>query len=515
MASETAIDLSSLPALPGCYLFKDGKDIILYVGKAKHLKKRVSNYFQKKDHDPKTQALVGRIKLIDFIVTKTEDEALILENNLIKKHQPKYNINLKDAKRYAYIKLTAESVPRLILARQKTSKGKFFGPFVSGQIRDEILKTLNNSFQLRTCKTLPKRPCLRYHLGLCTAPCVNKVSKAQYQQQLNKAAMVLRGKTKELSKQLSTEMQSAAATQNYETALLLRNQIAAIDWLQERQNMERDKRFDEDIINYIIDDDQVYLFLFNIKQGILHNKQEFVFPETENFLEQFLMQFYETNKIPKEVILPIKVSDVLQSFFSKTTFTKPERGSKKQLLDLVKTNITAQFFASNEKLAGLQKALNLSQQPAVMECFDISHLSGTSTVASMVQFRNGKPFKDNYRRFKIKLDRNDDFAAMAEVVTRRYKRLKEERQPFPDLIIIDGGAGQLSASLEALKHLDIKIPIIGLAKKHEEIYIPGAEKPLRLSKSNKGLQLLQNIRDEAHRFAITYNRLLRKKSLFK
>ncbi len=508
-------ELFNVPKLPGCYLFKDSKGIILYIGKAKNLSKRVHNYFQKKDYDQKTKALVARIKQMDFIVTKTEAEALILENNLIKKHQPKYNINLKDAKRYAYIKVTDETIPRLLLARQKIGKGHFYGPFVSGSIRDEILKTLNNSFQLCTCKILPKRPCLRFHLGLCTAPCVQKVSAVAYQEQVHKAEMVLKGKTKELSKLLAKEMKQASNALQYETALLLRNQISAISWLQEHQTMERNKTFDEDIINYLVDDDKVYLFLFNIKKGILHNKQEFVFSLSENFLEQFLMQYYETNPLPKEIILPMKPSAVLSSFFRKTKFIMPQRGEKKQLLDLVKTNISAQFFVTTEKLSALQKALTLQEKPSVMECFDISHLGGTNVVASMVQFRNGKPFKDNYRRFKIKREKNDDFANMAEVVTRRYKRLQEEHLPFPDVIIVDGGAGQLSASLEALKHLGIRIPIVGLAKKHEEIYIPGKDTPLRLPKTNKGLQLLQNIRDEAHRFAITYNRLLRKKSLFK
>jgi len=516
MASLSVSDLSQLPSLPGCYLFRDSKNIILYVGKAKHLKKRVSNYFQKKDHDPKTSALVGRIKTIDFFITSTEDEALILENNLIKQHQPKYNINLKDAKRYAYIQVTDEAIPRLLLARQKLGKGHFYGPFVSGTIRDEILKTLNNSFQLRTCKTLPKRPCLRYHLGLCTAPCIEKVSASEYQGQVAKAEMVLKGRTKELTKMLEQEMKAAAKRERFETALLLRNQISAITWLQEKQNMERSKRFNEDIINYHIQGDQVYLMLFNIYKGTLSNKQEFIFPTSEGFLEQFLMQFYDDAPLPKEIIIPHVVSEVLVSFFKKkhAHVLVAKRGEKKQLLDLVKLNITNQFFAANEKLLALQKALDLHELPVVMECFDISHLSGTSTVASMVQFRQGKPFKDNYRRYKIKLDRNDDFAAMAEVVTRRYKRLKDERLPFPDIIIIDGGMGQLSAAKEALKHVGVQIPLISLAKKEEEIYVVGRDTPLRLPHSNKGLQLLQNIRDEAHRFAISYNRLLRKKSLF-
>ena len=513
------IDVETLPNNPGCYLFKDDEDKILYIGKAKNIKKRVKSYFQKDILDPKTKNLVKNIDSVDIIVTDNEFEALILENNLVKKHQPKFNIDLKDAKSYAYIHLTEEDFPRILLARRKIGYGRFYGPFVSAQERDYILHFLRKTFALRTCKKMPKKTCLRYHIKLCDAPCIDRIPKEEYSRKIENIKLILSGKTNKLLKKLDSEMNNASEMLDFEKAIMIRSQITAITHLTERQNMQREKKYDEDIFNYRIKDDKVYLILFNIHKGTLVNKNEFVFDFHDEFLEEFIVRYYSESPIPKEVIIPKVVSDATSTFLSKekkskVTITVPKRGEKKQLLSLVLKNIEIAFFSDTKKVDELKKKLLLQETPRVIECFDISHISGTSTVGSMVQFRNGKPDKSNYRRFRIRtVEGIDDYAAIAEVVKRRYTRLKNMDEELPNLVIIDGGKGQLSSALEELERLELKIPIISIAKQFEEIYMPGASQPLCLAKKEKALQFIQEMRDEAHRFAIKYNRLLRKKEL--
>ncbi|VVB78930.1 UvrABC system protein C [uncultured archaeon] len=517
------IDLSTIPSNPGCYLYKDNKGNIIYIGKAKDLKKRVSQYFNSQEKDPKTQAMISHIDSVDFIVTKNEVEALILENNLIKKNHPKYNIDLRDSKRYAYIRITSEPFPRLLIARKRDAgdDSEYFGPFTSGEKRDYIMQTLIRTFKIRTCKKLPKRPCLRFHLKLCDAPCIKNISKEKYDEKIKFAKSILNGKTKEIEEQIKEEMKIESKKQNFEKAIELRNQIESLEYLKERQNMQRSKEYNEDIINYLVKDNKVYLLLFKIYKGTLENKEEFEFDYEEDFIEDFLTQYYSENSIPKEIILPHKVEDTIKIFLEKKANKKinivvPEKGEKKELLDLVLKNIEIIFFENINKLIALKDKLNLETIPEVIECFDISHLSGTSQVGSMVQFRKGKPDKSNYRKFKIRtVDQIDDFASIKEIVYRRYYRIKKENSIPPDLIIIDGGKGQLSSAMQALQELNIKIPIISIAKEFEEIYLPGDSSPLRLERKDPALQIVQQIRDEAHRFAINYNRLLRKKDLLK
>jgi len=374
---------------------------------------------------------------------------------------------------------------------------------------------------LRTCKKLPKKVCLRHHINLCDAPCIGNISKRQYKKKIDKVKMVLSGKSKQLVKNMEKEMRQCSEIQQFEKAISLRNQISAVKHLNERQNMQREKKYNEDIINYTIKDDEVYLMLFNIYKGTLHNKNDFVFSYTNDFLEEFIVQYYSENSIPREIVIPEKISKSLEDFLTdkkgnKVKIVKPQKGEKKQLLDLEEKNIEITFFADTRKVETLKNKLGLQESPMVVECFDISHLSGTSTVGSMVQFVNGKPDKNNYRRFKIRsVEGIDDFAAIAEIVRRRYARLKNEETDFPNLIIIDGGQGQLNFALRELEKLDVKIPIVSIAKQFEEIYIPGKIQPLSLSKKDKALQYIQEIRDEAHRFAIKYNRLLRKKEMVK
>ena len=509
----------NLPNEPGCYLFKDKNENVIYVGKAKNLKKRVKQYSQKNDFDIKTRSMLDYVKSLDFVATDNEVEALILENTLIKKHQPKYNIRLKDAKAHSYILLTEEEYPRVLIARRKNGKGKYFGPFVSASERDYVLQFLKKTFLIRSCKKLPKKPCLRYHINLCDAPCIGLISKNDYSKKIDNVKLILKGHTDKLLKKLQIDMKFSSQNNNFESALELRNQINAIEHLNERQNMQREKKFNEDIINYEIKDDQVYLMLFNIYKGTLNNKAEFVFTYSNDFLEEFIVQYYSECPVPKELIVPKKLTESIGTFLedkkgSKIKIIKPEKGEKRQLLNLVLKNIEITFFVDIDKVETLKTKLNLQENPNVIECFDISHLSGTSTAGSMVQFRNGRPDKSNYRRFKIRSIKGiDDTAAIAEVVRRRYFRLKSEDAELPDLIIIDGGRGQLNFALQELEKLDLKIPIISIAKQFEEIYVPGRMHPLRVSKKDKAIQFIQEIRDEAHRFAIKYNRLLRKKEL--
>jgi excinuclease ABC subunit C len=513
------IDLEAIPHLPGCYLFKDEEGIILYIGKAKDLKKRVSSYFQKREHDSKTQSLMQAARDLAFIVTNTEVEALLLENTLIKKHWPRYNIALKDSKRYACIHLTAEKFPRIRLARKKVGEGVFFGPFVSAKERNYIFEVVRKTFQLRTCKQMPKRACLRYHIGACSGPCIDAISANEYAEKIKKASSVLQGNITELIESMENEMKELAGRQQFEQAMALRDEISALEYLQEKQNMERQKEHNEDILNYIVRDNTVYLMLFKVYKGTLEDKQDYVFAFGENFLEEFLVQYYSENEPPEELILPEPLEESLVDFLShvkgfSVRVTVPEEGEKKELLDLALKNVEIGFFGDRKKLEALQSKLSLSKLPNVIECFDISHLSGTATVGSMVQFRGGRPDKHNYRRFKIEsVEGIDDFASIAEIVRRRYSRLLEDKHEMPDLIIIDGGKGQLSSAFQELRKLKLRIPIISIAKREEEIYVPGLKAPLPIKKSDKASLFVQEIRDEAHRFAINYNRLLRQKSL--
>jgi excinuclease ABC subunit C len=494
------IDPASLPHAPGCYLFSDEAGTIIYVGKAKDLRKRVTSYFQKTDHDTKTEKLVERIASLDVVVTSTETEAFLLENTLIKKHQPKYNIDLKDAKRFAYIEISNDPFPRIGIARQRTRGAAYYGPFVSAAERDAVLRVIKRTFSLRSCRKLPKRACLRFHLQSCSAPCIGAISPEEYRVQVDRAVVLLKGKGGELVKQLREEMSACSAAQEYEKALSLRNQISAIGRLSERQSVERPKESDQDVIAYTVADGIVSLMFFAVRKGSLTQKQEYSFEAVEDFFEEFLVQYYADHPLPTELILPHDVDTALGDYLTErrgrcVQITVPKIGEKKKLLDLVHTNIELSFRRGALKIGDLQTALDLPDTPHVIECFDISHLSGTSMVGSMVQFRDGAPDKKNYRRFRIRtVEGIDDFASIAEVVKRRYQRLSMEDAEMPDLVVIDGGKGQLSAALDVLNSLNVAIPVIALA-----------------DPKGMALRYLQEIRNEAHRFAVAYHRLLRGK----
>ena len=513
------IDHRTLPETSGCYLFADADGTVIYIGKAKNLKKRVASYFQKKDLDTKTRSLVAHIATVDTMVTNTETEAFLLENTLIKKHQPRYNIDLKDAKRYAGIELTGGDFPRLVVARQPSGGGTFFGPFVSAAERDEIFNVIKRVFHLRTCKKLPKRPCLRRHMQSCSAPCTGAISQKEYGGLVKKAAMLLKGNTGDLINLLRQDMAERSAAQDYERALAIRDEIAAITHLAERQHVERRREYDQDVIVFEMSGGKVYLLVFSVEHGALASKQEFTFDAGDDFFEEFLVQYYSEHEPPEELVIEHTASPALTEFLSlrkgrHVQVTAPQRGEKKNLLDLARRNLEAAFFRDARKAGELGSALSLEHTPSVIECFDISHLAGTAMVGSMVRFRNGKPEKDSYRRFRIRsIDGIDDPASIGEVVSRRYRRLREEDAPLPDLVIIDGGKGQLAAARGALHSLGVSIPVIAIAKREEEVYVPDAVLPLRLDRKGIALRYIQEIRDEAHRFAIAYNRLIRKKTM--
>ena len=292
------IDLETLPHLPGCYLFKDSQGTILYVGKAKDLKTRVSSYFQKRGHDPKTESLIQTVKDLDFIVTNTEVEALLLENTLIKKHWPRYNIALKDSKRYACIHLTDEPFPRIRISRKKSGPGTYYGPFVSAKERDYVFYAVRKTFELRTCKKLPKKACLRYHMGACSGPCIGRIAEVDYREKVMRAQWVLKGNIGQLMESMRGEMKEASSKQQFEKALELRDEISALEYLQEKQSVERQRKYDQDILNYLIEEGNVYLMLFKVYKGTLEGKEDFVFAFNENFLEEFIVQYYFGDPAP-------------------------------------------------------------------------------------------------------------------------------------------------------------------------------------------------------------------------
>ncbi len=513
----TYLDISSVPHTPGCYLYKDTEGTIIYVGKAKDLKRRVSSYFQKKGHDPKTRRLVSVLDSYEYIVTRTDEEAYLLENTLIKKYHPKFNIDLRDAKTYAYIELTAEPFPRICIARSKKEFGRFFGPFVSGKERDYVLAIVKKTFRLRSCQTMPKRPCLRYHIGYCTAPCVGKVTEEEYAKQCRYAADVLKGNTRALVAELKTEMDRYSASLAFEDALRVRDMIAAVESLSNRQYVARSSEHNEDVVAYRVVDGTVYLMVFHVHKGTLSGREEFIFEYSDGFFDEFLPRYYAEAIIPNEIIMEREADETLAAYLGgiashKVLITNPMAGAKRKLLDLAGQNIETVHFGNEIKVHELQRALHLASPPQVIECFDISHLSGIDTVASMVQFRHGVADRKNYRRFRIKtVEGIDDFASMHEVVTRRYRRLIDEEKEFPDLILIDGGKGQLSYAKRALDELGVDVPVIALSKRNEEVHVSGVPFLLPFDRKTRANLYLQEIRDEAHRFAITYNRLLRSK----
>ncbi|WP_400242701.1 excinuclease ABC subunit UvrC [Niallia sp. JL1B1071] len=527
--------LMILPDQPGCYLMKDRQGTIIYVGKAKVLKNRVRSYFTG-SHDGKTLRLVNEIEDFEYIITSSNIEALILEINLIKKHDPKYNIMLKDDKSYPFIKLTAERHPRLITTRNvKKDKGKYFGPYPNVQAANETKKLLDRIYPLRKCNVLPDRVCLYYHLGQCLAPCVNEVNEQEYKKMTDDITKFLNGGYKEIKKDLSEKMMAASGELDFERAKEYRDQIAHIEATMEKQKMMMTDLVDRDIFGYSYDKGWMCVQVFFVRQGKLIERDVSMFPiyqEPEEEMLTYLGQFYDkaNHFKPKEIYLPDDIQGDIVEQLLKVKVLKPQRGQKKELVLLANKNAKN---ALKEKFALIErdeertiKAVeNLGKQmgiytPLRIEAFDNSNIQGTDPVSAMIVFIDGIPAKREYRKYKIKTVKGpDDYESMREVVRRRYQRVLKEGLPLPDLLLIDGGKGHLEAVREVLlDELSLDIPVAGLVKddKHRtsQLLFGNPLEIIPLERNSQEFYLLQRIQDEVHRFAITFHRQLRGKNAF-
>ena len=541
--------LKELPSSPGCYLMKDSSGKIIYVGKAVNLKNRVSSYFHGA-HDAKTTRLVEKIADFDTVLVSSETEALILEANLIKEHDPHYNILLRDDKHYPYLRLTVnEDFPRLQVARRARADGsKYFGPYPSGSIH-KAKEEVERIFPLRTCSVIKpgQRACLNAHIGRCPAPCEGKISKAEYAKTVEQVSLFLQGKLPAVIRDKEKEMRLAADELRFEDASRIRDSLKVLKELAAQQKIDSSAGYgDYDLIALAAAEDIAIVQLFFVRKGTVVNRAFYSLANAEGesisaLLSRFLADYYlGGDRVPATLYVTELPEDagLLEEAYSacagrKVRFVIPQRGDKFRLLRLVQENADAVLNnrmnarerveqRNSAALEDLRQALGLERTPARMECYDISHFQGTDMVGSMVVFINGAPANKCYRRFKIKtLDGSNDFAALQEVLERRWRRGLAERaegkQPLdfgdlPDLIVIDGGKGQLHSVVERLSALPgKKPPIISLAKQFEEVYVPGKSDPIRLPYESPALQLLQRLRDESHRFAITYHRSLRKK----
>ena len=520
--------LTLLPDKPGVYLMKDDQGQIIYVGKAKLLKNRVRSYFTG-SHDGKTERLVSNIVDFEYIMTESEVEALVLECNLIKKHNPKYNILLRDDKTYPYLMITEESHPRILVTRKiRKGNGKYFGPYPNATAAKEAARLLNRLFPFRKCRQLPSRPCLYYHLEQCLAPCVESIPLDVYAGMRKEVSTFLKGDQSEILSLLKGKMQTASEALQFERAREYRDLIEDLKRLGEKQNISLNDFIDRDVVGYAITTDQMCIQVFYIRQGKLIARDSYIFPyyeEPEEAFISFVAQFYiERTVWPQEILLPPLESSALSSLFP---ITVPQKGKKHDLLEMAMSNaqttlddqITLEVRHQTETqlaLVTLGELLNIPA-PNRIEAFDISNTAGTHTVAGMVQFIDGKPQRRGYRKYKIQpMEKADDTAAMEQVVQRRYARLISEGGPLPNLILVDGGKGQISAALTALKALNLTIPVAGMVKndRHQTHgLMDRSGNPVALPKNHPTFYLLGRIQDEVHRFAITFHRQQRAKTM--
>ena len=524
-------DISTLviPTDPGIYLMRDSDEKIIYIGKAKNLKKRVKSYFLK-NQNYKTQKLVENISEIEFVLTDNESEAFLLESNMIKKHRPRFNIELKDQQRYTYLRISDEKYPRLLVSRRTRDgkflgKGKTFGPFTQGSSKLLTIGALRKAFQIRICKTLPKKICLEYHLGNCEGPCEFKDAQVRYTKHVSSLEDVLKGKnqTRIFTKKLKEEMHQAAELQQFERAKDIRDTLIRLDSLQTKQKMEYIENSDEEYFGIGIQEHSAIVMNFRMINGVIRDSDKFFFDLVgDNSFSNFLYQYYSTHKIPKFILvseLP-ENEKLLQSLLSEQAgFTVkilvPQKGKRRDIVKLILKNIKLIHTKGGDPgLIELRDILHLPKLPNVIECFDISNHGDDFAVGSMARFVSGIPDKAGYRKFKIKtVTGRDDFAMIGEIIKRRYYRLLEENSELPDLIVIDGGKGQLSSAMNSLESLGLKLPCISLAKENEEIYIPKSKNPIIISKLKPSLKILQHVRDETHRFGVAYNRTIRKNQI--
>lgn len=542
--------LDSLPSKPGVYQFKNADAKVIYVGKAQNLRSRVRQYFQKsRGADAKLEALVSKIADVELIVTDSEVEALILEANLVKKLKPRYNVLLKDDKSFPYIVVTNEPFPRVFVTRRIIRNGsRYFGPYTDVKTMRFALKTVRDIFMIRSCNyelttdSIARRKfklCLDYHIRKCEGPCEGLVSEPQYNAMIDKVAKILKGRTDDVVNALQAEMEELAGTLKFEEAAKARDRLRALSVYNQKQRVVDSKDVDRDIVAVAAKDDDACGVVFKVRDGKVLGSHHYYLSNVEGkeeaeILEILLERYYLDNEdIPGELTLSGDVNSpgIIETWLAgkrnkPVTLETPRGGEKLKLVSMVRKN--AAFLLEELQLQkmkrgdlvphsvqSLQKDLRLPAPPRRIECFDISNIQGSDTVASMVVFVDGKSKKSEYRKFKIRsVDGPDDFASMREVVERRYTRLVEEAGAMPDLIMVDGGKGQLSSAVEVLQRLGLSsIPIIGLAKRLEEVFVPEESEPVTIARTSSSLRLLQQVRDEAHRFAITYHRKLRSKRI--
>ena len=555
MAHNVSIEtkLKRLPATPGVYLMKDAGGDVIYVGKAASLRPRVRSYFQAQaGTERRTQALVPEIADFETIQTDTEAEAFLLEDSLIKRHQPRFNSRLRDDKRYPYLRITAETFPRVMIVRRRAEdRARYFGPFTNVKAMRATLKLAQKLFPIRTCtldlplKT-PRRPCLNYHIGRCLGPCAGLVSAEEYAEIVDRVAMLFEGRVTGLIRRLREEMQAAADREAFERAAHIRDHMAALGRSLEKQSVVLSDFVDRDVLGLHVSKERACVQVFLVRDDRLSGRQTFHLhtpkgADSTEIIRAFLTQYYaNASSIPREVLLPAPIDESanlaerLSELRGRRVYLRvPQRGEKRRLVEMANDN--AKFALKGEArtatvrkqatdaLVELAEALSLSAFPLRIEAFDISNTQGGQATGSMVVFENGRPRRDSYRRFRVHLSgKPDDYAMMREVLARRFRRgLAELNDPavsrskfseFPDLLLIDGGKGQLGVAVGVLREANIEgIESIGLAKRHEEVFRPGYSEPLVLPAESKALLLLREIRDEAHRFAITYHRRLRTK----
>lgn len=552
--------LKNLPAKPGCYIYRNTDGEVIYVGKAISLRNRVRSYFHPgPDQDYKTRQLVKKIADIEWIVVGSELEALILEMNLIKKHRPFFNIRLKDDKRYPYIKVSwADPFPKVQVTRQMIQDGsRYFGPYTSVWAVHQTLDVLRRIFQYLTCDRVitgnDTRACLYYDIKLCTAPCIGAISQANYRQMIDDFCHFLEGRSSPIMTRLTAEMTDAAENLNFEQAAKLRDQINSMQRVVEKQKVISDDDMNSDVIAMARDDGEACMQVFFIRGGKMIGRDYFILEGTEDapdkeVLAEFIKQFYsESTNVPSQVLLPQEVEEakIIQQWLRskrggpKVELKVPKRGKSEELVEMAAENAIETLRSlknqwesdtnrQTEALTELQQTLLLAEPPNKIECYDISNTQGTASVGSMVVFEQGVPKKSHYRRFNIKnVTGPNDYDSMQEVLTRRFKRWKASEEidgpgkkpdsafsMLPDLLIVDGGKGQLGRAVEVLSEFDLlgKVPVVGLAKQEEELFVPGRERSILLPRHSQGLYLIQRIRDEAHRFAITAHRNLRSKA---
>ena len=547
MNPELKNKITNLPAKPGVYQFFNDKGKVIYVGKANNLRSRVKSYFHSKTPNAKTEVLISKIADLELVVTDSEIEALVLENNLIKENKPRYNVNLKDDKSFPFIKVTNEPYPRIFSTRRVVRDGsKYFGPYTSVKSMKSALRMINEIFKIRSCKydindeSIAKKKykvCLDYHIKKCDGPCEGLVSEKDYNDMVDEVVRVIRGRTDELIKELGKKMKLSSENMEFEKAAGIRDKIDQLKIISSKQKVVSNDFEDRDVISVAFEDKDSACSVFNIRSGKLVGKKQLRLSlsgseELEEIYNSATRFYYGDHvEVPREILFEIEPTEkeLLEEWLNQRSEKKvkifiPQRGELKALVLMCKQNANLQLkeiqLQKMKKegnvpyaLSALQRDLRLKELPRRIECFDISNIQGSDSVASMVVFIDGKPKKSEYKKFIIKeVEGPDDFASMQEVIRRRFTRLLENKEPLPELIMVDGGKGQLSSAVQILDSLGIKqYNIIGLAKRLEEVFFPEKSEPETIAKTSSGLKLLQQIRNEAHRFAITFHRKRRSK----